>query len=195
MSKRNLILDYMKRFFKRLSKLIRFLIIKLRYGNTISLTFNCNVSTTLTIKEFKNLNKRKKLSIILSGRNQIHKNVLIQGSGILNIGERTYISSNSVIGVNENIRIGKNVMIADSVSIRDTNHRFDSLDLPMIDQGIITKPVIIEDNVWIGYGAVINKGVNIGSGAIIGANAVVTKGVPKNAIVGGVPAKVIKFRE
>ena len=54
--------------------------------------------------------------------------------------------------------------------------------------------VEIKDNVWIGYGAVITKGVTIESGVIIGANAVVTKDVPANAIVGGVPAKIIKFR-
>ena len=87
------------------------------------------------------------------------------------------------------------MMIADSVSIRDTDHEFSKLYEPMINQGIKTAPVIIKDNVWIGYGAVINKGVTIHSGAIIGANAVVTKDVPENCIVGGVPAKVIKQRE
>ena len=182
----------MNRFFKRVSILIRLCVIKIRYADIITAPMNCNISSSIIIRDF---NKENKLRIILSGRNRIFENVLIQGSGILNIGERTFIGSNSVIGINEKICIGKGVMIAQSVSIRDTDHRFDSLDLPMIDQGITTKPVIIEDNVWIGYGAVINKGINIGSGAIIGANAVVTKDVPKNAIVGGVPAKVIKFRE
>ena len=64
----------------------------------------------------------------------------------------------------------------------------------MKNQGIHTSPIIIEDDVWVGYGAVITKGVTISKGAIIGANAVVTKDVPKYAIVGGVPAKIIKYR-
>lgn len=85
-------------------------------------------------------------------------------------------------------------MIASSVSIRDTDHRFDRLDIPMISQGIVTAPIVIKDNVWIGHGAVITKGVTIESGAIIAANAVVTRDVPANAIMGGVPAKLIKYR-
>jgi len=85
-------------------------------------------------------------------------------------------------------------MIADAVSIRDTNHNFKNINIPMRNQGINTSPIIIKDDVCIGYGAVINKGVTIGQGAIIGANAVVTKDVPEFAIVGGVPAKIIKYR-
>ena len=86
-------------------------------------------------------------------------------------------------------------MIADSVSIRDTDHEFGDIDRNMIDQGITTQAIRIGDNVWIGYGVVITKGVNIGQGAILGANAVVTKDVPNNAIVGGVPAKIIRYRD
>ena len=71
---------------------------------------------------------------------------------------------------------------------------FQDINIPMKNQGIHTSPIIIEDDVWIGYGAVITKGVTIRKGAIIGANAVVTKDVPEYAIVGGVPAKIIKYR-
>ncbi|MBO0320981.1 acyltransferase [Muricauda sp. CAU 1633] len=119
----------------------------------------------------------------------------MQGSGKLILGENSFIGSFSVIGVNESISIGKNVLIAQSVSIRDTDHVFSDLDTPIIDQGESTAGVVIKDNVWIGYGAVITKGITIDSGAIIAANAVVTKDVPENAIVGGVPARIIKYRE
>ena len=85
-------------------------------------------------------------------------------------------------------------MISNAVSIRDTDHDFQKINVPIFNQGIITSPVFIGDYVWIGYGAVITKGVTIGKGAIIAANAVVTKDVPEYAIVGGVPAKIIRMR-
>lgn len=85
-------------------------------------------------------------------------------------------------------------MISDAVSIRDTNHGFIDNSIPMISQPITTSPVVIEDDVWIGHGAVILSGVTIGAGSIIGAGSVVTKDVPENAIVAGVPARLIRFR-
>ena len=139
-------------------------------------------------------NGKKPLKIIMEKGSSIKYNVIIQGKGKLIIGENTYISHGSIIGVNDSITIGKNVMIAQNVSIRDTDHSFSDLDKPMIQQGITTAPILIEDNVWIGHGAVITKGIKISSGAIIGANAVITKDVEQNAIMGGVPAKLIRYR-
>nr|WP_210534648.1 acyltransferase [Thermosulfurimonas marina] len=137
----------------------------------------------------------KPLRIILKEKANIRSNTIIQGSGILEIGKNSFIGSYSVIGVNEKIIIGNNVMIAHNVSIRDTDHKFNRTDLPMIQQGISTAPVVIEDDVWIGHGAIITKGVKIGKGAIVAAGAVVTKDVPPYAVVGGVPAKIIKYRK
>jgi maltose O-acetyltransferase len=56
-------------------------------------------------------------------------------------------------------------------------------------------PIVIQDNVWIGAGAKVLGGVTIHKGAVIGANAVVTRDIPENAIVAGVPARVIRFRD
>ena len=85
-------------------------------------------------------------------------------------------------------------MIADQVSVRDSDHGFNNCDLPMMDQDILAEAVVIEDDVWVGHGAVILKGIRIGSGSIIAAGAVVTRDVPANMIVGGVPARVIASR-
>ena len=69
---------------------------------------------------------------------------------------------------------------------------------PLIDDVKINSrskgAIIVDDDVWIGYGATIMSGVHIGQGAVVAAGAVVTKDVPPYAIVGGVPAKVIKYR-
>lgn len=169
------------------------LIFRMRYFPYIKLGGNNVIRKNVTIRPFSK--GKTSLKIHLGKRANIYSDVLIQGSGEIHLGERSFIGSFSTIGCNEKIMIGKNVMIAQSVSIRDTDHGFDDLIKPMIDQGITTAPIMINDNVWIGHGAIITKGITINSGAIIGANAVVTKDVPKNAIVGGVPAKLIRYRE
>ena len=94
-----------------------------------------------------------------------------------------------------NVRIGNYVMIAPEVAFIPKLHRADSLEIPMSEQGAIDFPqTIIEDDVWIGYRAVIMPGLHIGKGSIIGAQAVVTKDVDPYAVVAGVPAKVIRNR-
>ena len=120
---------------------------------------------------------------------------VVQGGGKLIIGSGSYVSHFCVIGVNELIKIGENVLIADCVSIRDTSHNFHTLEEPMKFLGYSTAAVHIEDNVWIGHGAVILKGVRIGTGAIIAANSVVNRDVEANTIVGGAPAKVLRKRD
>lgn len=181
---------------KKLNKLwfkVYTVFFRIKYSRYLILKGNNTIQNRVVINPFKyngNL-----LQITLERGANIKHDVILQGSGEIHIGENSFIGSYGVIGSNERIEIGKNVMIAQSVSIRDTDHNFENLDIPMINQGITTSPIKINSNVWIGYGAVITKGITIGSGAIVAANAVVTKDVPPNAIVGGVPAKLIKYRE
>lgn len=115
-------------------------------------------------------------------------------------GKGINIGNDSGIGVRCYIRgpleIGNYVMMGPEVIILTSTHRFDSLDVPMCLQGSHSnKKVVIEDDVWIGTRAVILPGITIGKGSIIGAGAIVTKDVPAWAIVGGNPAKVIKYRQ
>lgn len=145
--------------------------------------------------EIRNFGKKNELKINFKGNNVIKHGVIIQGKGRLSIGLNSFIGSYSVIGCNQEIVIGKDCMIAQSVSIRDTDHNFENCKIPMIKQGFSSAPIIINDDVWIGHGAVITKGIVIGEGSIIGANAVVTKDVPPYAIMGGVPAKLIRYRK
>jgi acetyltransferase-like isoleucine patch superfamily enzyme len=139
--------------------------------------------------------EQKPLKVILEKNAHIYSHVLLQGSGVLHFGENSFIGSFSTIGCNEKVWIGDNVMMAQSVSIRDTDHNFSDSDVPMNRQGVSISPVVIGNNVWLGHGAVILKGVTIGDGAIIAAGAVVTSDIPSNAIAGGVPARVIRYRD
>lgn len=86
-------------------------------------------------------------------------------------------------------------MISYAVHMRTDMHLHDSTDIPMTSQGHIEKDIVIEDDVWIGYGAQIMSGITVGTGAIVAAGAVVTKDVPPYSVVAGVPARVIKSRK
>lgn len=110
------------------------------------------------------------------------------------------IGNDSGIGIDcylsGEIIIGNDVMMGPEVAIYTSNHRTDDLQTPMWKQGFTEmEPVIIGNDVWIGRRAMIMPGVKIGNGVVIAAGAVVTKDVPDYAVVGGVPAKIIKTRK
>ena len=113
----------------------------------------------------------------------------------IDIGDNTSIHFYFHCGAVESVKIGKSVLIAGNVYISDHDHVISNPDIPPRHAGWAIKPVIIEDEVWIGEGAKILKGVRVGKRAVIGANAVVTKDVPPYTIVGGVPAKIIRTIE
>jgi len=129
-------------------------------------------------------------------RFQVIQEVNINQSPELSIGNNVSFESNCHIGVVNKIVIEDGVMIASNVFISDHFHgtisKDDFCDIPdkreLSSKGI----VLIHKNVWIGDSVCILSGVTIGENAIIGANAVVTKDVPANAVVAGVPAVVIK---
>jgi len=169
----------------------RYLICK--YGLFISTSGRNSLGKGVRLRPFLNLNSSI-LKIVLSGGNSIGAYSVIQGSGVIVFGHKSFCGDFCIFGVNEKINIGDNVMIAQAVTIRDTDHVFSALDKPMADQGITTSPVVIEHDVWIGHGAIILKGVRIGKGAIVAAGAVVKADVPPYSIVGGVPARIISHR-
>ena len=126
----------------------------------------------------------------------INRNCMLQAKdGPIRIKSRTTLGSNSVIISMAGVELGESVLIAGNVYISAGSYHYDDASKPVMDQGAWSKgPIIIGDHVWIGTGAVILDGITVGKGAIIGAGAVVTRDVPANAIVAGVPAKVIRMR-
>jgi maltose O-acetyltransferase len=112
------------------------------------------------------------------------------------LGRDVRIGRRSGIGLRARIatscHIGDHVMMGPEVMIYSLNHRFRSPDLPMMDQGDAEdRPVVIEDDVWIGARAILLPGVRVGSGSVVGAGAVVSRDVPQGVIVAGNPAKVV----
>lgn len=115
------------------------------------------------------------------------------------ITSKMEIGDRSGVGINAKMHgtviIGKDVMMGPECIIYTRNHAFADTTIPMREQGFsVEKPVVIGDDVWIGGRVTILPGVHIGNGAIVGAGAVVTKDVPEYAIVGGNPAKILKYR-
>ena len=109
------------------------------------------------------------------------------------------IGENSGIGeyskIMPGVIIGDNVMMGPKCFFCTRNHEYTRTDIPMIQQGFQEqRPIKIGNDVWIGQNVIILPGVTVGNGCIIGAGAVVTKNVPDYAIVGGNPAKILKYR-
>jgi acetyltransferase-like isoleucine patch superfamily enzyme len=113
----------------------------------------------------------------------------------LKIGDYSNIGAYCFLGCGGGIEIGNNVMMSPRVSLHSENHNYDQLNLPMREQGVTRKAIVIEDDCWLASSSVILSGVHIGQGAIVAAGAVVTKNVPSYAIVGGSPAQIIGWRK
>jgi len=119
----------------------------------------------------------------------------VESHGRLVVGDRTIIGHHVTLAAHDSVLIGQDCLIAELVSIRDHDHRFTDPECPVRTQGASVARVRIGVDVWIGAKATITSGVTIGDHAVVGANAVVTNDVPAWAVVGGIPAKVLRYRE
>jgi len=118
--------------------------------------------------------------------------------GVISIGAKTVLGQECTISAYQHVSIGRECVIADRAMLIDFDHGVTEVDRPIRLQGIYKRDTRVGNNVWIGYGACILRGVNIGDNAIVGTNAVVTKDVPAGSIAAGAPAKVlreIEFRD
>ncbi len=112
----------------------------------------------------------------------------------MNYGKYIFINHDVTFSTPHGMKIGNFVMVGPHVLFATVHHGFDDWKSPMIFQDASEKQIVIEDDVWIGAKATILGGVTIGQGAVIAAGSVVTKDVEPYAIVGGVPAKLIRYR-
>lgn len=126
-------------------------------------------------------------------QSKFENGIYISDARNLRIG--THVRINEHVFLQGNITLGNHVMLAPYVAIYTNTHEHAQIDIPMVMAGDTeTKPVILENNVWLGRNVVVLPGITIGEGAIVGANAVVTKNVAPYTIVGGIPAKEIRKR-
>ena len=153
-------------------KIIKYLMHKVRYYQLVF--FNKNLFAGRNLKLGKHCTVSKKNKIII-GNNFF-------------MGNNCHLSSNLIIG--------NDVMFASYVACVGGDHKYDNINTVLRLSGRdVFKTIIIEDNVWIGHGAILLHGVRIETGAIVAAGSIVTKDVLSNSIVAGNPAKYIRLRK
>jgi len=125
------------------------------------------------------------------------KNIIVETGSLLS--PKIKVGHNCLIGENcqirSNVTLGDDVLLAQNVALVSFKHNFERPDIPIRLQGETFGTIEIGNDVWVGINAIVLTNVKVGDHAIVAAGAVVTKDVPDWAIVGGIPAKVIKYRK
>lgn len=120
----------------------------------------------------------------------VARSELIAVEGTLEIGARTYINYGCSFGANQLVKIGPDCNIGTYVIMIDND--FHRLEPERRNERPESKPIILEENVWLGARVIVLRGVTIGAHSVVGAGSVVTKDIPCRSVAAGVPAKVIR---
>ena len=174
------------------------------FKNRREFTMNSVHESDLVVRSTSHCTAQNKCDIVIGKRCEIKGRLFSFNGGKISIGNNVFMNYNSFIGSMEAVTIGNDVIIATNVRIFDNNnHPTSPIQREKMSHSDFYgelwtwkyaehKPVVIEDNVWVGEFSAILKGVTIGKGSIVASHSVVTKDVPPYAIVAGNPARVVK---
>ena len=188
----------MFRIFKKLA-----FILHNRISNHSRVSFSCYIKNPANIRLGKNVKIHSDTSLdagqtgilTIGDRVILDRYAYINASyGFVRIGAGTAINNFSVVDGTGGVEIGRNVLIGPNVQIISYQHNYRDRSVPIKQQGTTCEKIEIQDDVWIGAGAVILAGVVIGQGSVVGAGGVVTKTCPPYSVLAGVPARIIKER-
>jgi acetyltransferase-like isoleucine patch superfamily enzyme len=168
----------------------RYALLKLRFGRRLQTDGICFICphVTLEIGRHATLRIGRWAWIGHGSKIRVHE-------GEVSIGAKTVIGQDCTVSAYQHVSIGRECIVADRVMLIDFDHGVTEVERPIRVQGIYKRDVRVAHNVWIGYGACILRGASVGENSIVGTSSVVTKQVPANAVVAGVPARVIRMRE
>jgi acetyltransferase-like isoleucine patch superfamily enzyme len=170
--------------------IVRWAILKLRYRRRLQTDGLCFICPNVQLEIGRNATLRiGRWAWIGHGcKIRVHE-------GAVEIGAKTVIGQECTISAFQHVSIGRECILADRVMLIDFDHGVTEVDRPIRLQGIYKRDVRVGHNVWIGYGACVLRGITVGDNSIVGTSAVLTHDVPANAVVGGVPARLIRMRE
>ena len=114
--------------------------------------------------------------------------------GVVEIGPKTVLGQEVTISAYQRVRIGEQCVVADRAMFIDFDHGMVEVERPVRVQGIYKRDVEVGSNVWIGYGASVLRGSRVGDNSVLGTYTVVTRSVPANAVVAGIPARILRMR-
>ena len=119
---------------------------------------------------------------------------LLVQEGTMRLGDKAVLGSGVTLTCYLDLEIGAATLVADGVYVTDFDHRTETLDVPIKDQGLVKAPVRIGPDCWIGTKATVLRGTHVGHGSVLAAHAVVRGTVPAWSVVAGVPARVVRDR-
>ncbi len=174
--------------------------LKKNFHSFLVITYETIQGFIFMMPRYRTLNLIKKKFLELNGavigkRVNFYPGVFIFPGKNLNVGDDVNFAKGVIVATPGGVSIGDRTMLGFGCQVLSGNHRIPTGRGRIFNSGYDRKPVTIGDDVWIGAYCVVLAGVNIGEGAVVAAGSVVNKDVAPYTIAGGIPAKVIKFRD
>jgi len=164
-------------------------------------TRRLHVGSSVTLEDDVKIDALSSEGVWLGNNVSIGRFTVIECTGVIRhlgkgfrIGHDSNLGDYCFVGAAGGVTIGEKVLIGQGVRFHSENHVFTRTDVPIKEQGVTHAGIVVEDDVWLGSGVLLLDGVRVGRGAVVAAGSVVTTDVPPMAVVGGVPARVLKMR-
>ncbi|MBX7234697.1 MAG: acyltransferase [Caldilineales bacterium] len=165
-------------------------------------TRSLHLGRSVTLEDDVKIDALSREGVWLGNSVAIGRFTVIECTGVIThlgqgfrIGDHSNLGDYNFVGAAGGVSIGQNVLIGQGVRFHSENHVTARTDIPIKAQGVSNRGIVVEDDVWLGSGAILLDGVRVGTGAVVAAGSVVTREVPPFAVVGGSPAQVLKYRQ